>query len=70
MPDIKPDIKIAAHLLIPQEVSKFVHKSVGTLANDRLYRRGLPYIKLRGRILYDMADILKYLEDHKIRPEK
>lgn len=48
------------------EAAKILHLSPGTLANHRTARIGLPYCKLGGRVLYDISDIEKYLEDHKI----
>jgi hypothetical protein len=53
-----------------KDAAKMLGKSAGTLANDRLYGRGLPYIKAGGRILYDTNDIVQYLEKHKIDPEE
>lgn len=54
--------------LTPESTAKLVHRSAGTLANDRWSGRGLPYIKVGGRILYDLKDIEKFMERHKIRP--
>ena len=51
----------------PEVTGKIVKKTRGTLANDRYLRRGLPYIKDRGRILYDVKDIEAYMESHKIK---
>ena len=48
--------------------AQMVCKSPGTLANDRLHRRGLPYVKFGGRVLYKIEDIRKYLEARKVYP--
>lgn len=49
--------------------AKLLGKTAGTLANERHFSRGLPYIKARGRILYDTKDITTYLENSKIYPQ-
>jgi len=52
-----------------QAAAKLVGKTAGTLANARYLSQGLPYIKARGRVLYDVRDLQRYLEDCKIYPE-
>jgi hypothetical protein len=37
-------------------VAEAFGRSVKTLRNDRVQRRGLPYYRLRGQILYDLAE--------------
>lgn len=49
--------------------AKMIKKATGTLCNDRTMSRGLPYVKISGRILYDVDDIHRYLADRKITPE-
>jgi hypothetical protein len=39
-----------------------------TLQNHRCNRRGLPYLKLGRTIRYALADVLAYLESHRIDP--
>lgn len=51
-----------------ETAAKVLGKTAGTLANDRFFDRGLPYIKTRGRILYDVRDLRQHLEDCKIYP--
>jgi len=55
--------------LDPKATARMVKRSEGTLANDRLYQRGLPYIKDRGKILYSIEDIREYLNARKIKPQ-
>jgi hypothetical protein len=50
------------------EVSRWIKASTGGLANDRWRCKGLPYLKIGGKVRYLKSDILKYLEDKKIRP--
>ncbi len=52
-----------------ETAGKLLGKTAGTLANDRFFDRGLPYIKARGRILYDLKDLQKYLDDCKVYPQ-
>ena len=49
-----------------EEVSKMTKRSPGTLANDRVYKKGIPYIKLGRKVLYSRADVIRYLESHRI----
>jgi predicted DNA-binding transcriptional regulator AlpA len=39
-----------------------------TLQKDRHYRRGLPYIKLGKLVRYNVQDILRHMEAHRIDP--
>jgi len=53
-----------------KEVSEITGICVQTLRNDRIKDQGFPYIKFRRRVLYDKEDIIKFLEENKIRPTK
>ena len=52
-----------------RELSQIISKSRPGLQLDRYHGRGLPYIKLGGKILYDMTKVDAYLEAHTITPE-
>jgi len=52
-----------------ETAAKLLGKTAGTLANDRFFNRGVPYIKSRGRVLYDLRDLQKHLEECKIYPQ-
>lgn len=52
-----------------KEAAKILRLAEGTLANMRSNNRGPPYIKVGGAILYDAADLLDYMRNHKIDPE-
>jgi hypothetical protein len=54
------DTKIAAKLL---------GKAPATLANERHRHCGLPYLKIRGRVLYDLHDVKAYLDNCKVFPQ-
>jgi hypothetical protein len=51
------------------ETSRITGRAAGTLANDRTYRRGIPYVKVGKRVLYDLDDVYEFMERHKIRPD-
>ena len=50
--------------------AKALARGVQTLRNDRYLGRGCPYLKLGRSVRYLMDDIWKYLEEHRIDPEK
>ena len=52
-----------------KKVAEITGRACGTLANDRYYGRGLPYIKIRGSVFYDLQDVYDYMESKKIRHE-
>lgn len=41
---------------------------VQTLRNDRCLGRGLPYVKLKRSVRYDLDDVYTFMESHKIQP--
>jgi len=42
--------------------------STGTLRRDRFMGQGIPYCKLGRSVRYNMADVLTYMESHKVNP--
>lgn len=48
------------------QVAKVVQSTADALAQDRYRRRGIPYVKIGGRVRYLRADVLKFLEDNRI----
>lgn len=48
------------------QVAAVVQTTVDALAQDRYRRRGIPYVKISGRVRYLRADVLKYLSDNRI----
>ncbi len=44
-------------MLTSVEVSKLLHISLGSLANDRSGARRIPFYKVMGRVLYSRDDI-------------
>ena len=52
--------------LTEKEASEVTGFSMTALQNQRHHRRGLPYIKIGGRIRYDIDDVITYMNSHKI----
>lgn len=48
-------------LATPAQVAEVMQTTVDSLAQDRYRRRGLPWIKVSGRIRYSRNDVLAYL---------
>jgi hypothetical protein len=48
------------------QVAEVVQMTVDALAQDRYRRRGIPYVKIGGRVRYLREDVLKYLTDNRI----
>jgi hypothetical protein len=55
-------------LLKPAEAAKLLRTTESCLAQDRFYKRGLPYLKVGARILYDQAVIVEYLQARVVSP--
>ncbi|OBB71236.1 hypothetical protein A5759_23275 [Mycobacterium sp. 852014-52144_SCH5372336] len=54
------------HIAKPEHVAKVMHTTVDALAQDRYRRRGLPWVKISGRVRYLRADVLKFLAHNRI----
>ncbi len=50
------------------EVAEVLNGSKYTLRNDRSQNRGLPYYRCGRRILYDLDEVLEYIEMRKVVP--
>jgi hypothetical protein len=59
-PEDLPPIATAA------QVAKVVQTTVDALAQDRYRRRGIPHVKIGGRVRYLRSDVLKFLADNRI----
>ena len=58
----KPILKF----MTEKDVAELTGIALSTLRNDRFHKRGIPYIKIRRSVRYDLRDVLKYMEEHKI----
>ena len=65
---INPDLK-HFKFLTPRQVYEMTGIALQTLANARHRRRGIPYSKIGGSIRYALADVLNFMENHRIEPE-
>lgn len=47
------------------QVAKFVQTTPDALAQDRYRRRGIPYVKIGGRVRYMREDVLNFLAQNR-----
>lgn len=52
--------------LTEKQVSEMTGRALSTLRNDRMYRRGLPYVKLGRSVRYDLEDVRTFMESRRI----
>jgi hypothetical protein len=52
--------------LTEKETAELTRKALSTLRNDRHLRRGIPYVKDRKAIRYNLNDVVSYMESRKI----
>ena len=50
-----------------KEVASLTGIAVQTLRNDRFLGRRIPYIKFGRTVRYNMADVLEFMESHKVQ---
>lgn len=48
------------------QVAEVLQTTVDALAQDRYRRRGIPHVKIGGRVRYLRADVLQFLTDNRI----
>lgn len=48
------------------QVAPLLQTTVESLAQDRYRRRGLPFVKIGGRVRYLRADVIAYLADNRM----
>lgn len=53
------------HIAKPAHVAAVMHMTVDALAQDRYRQRGLPWVKISGRVRYLRADVLKFLAENR-----
>lgn len=54
------------HIAKPEHVADVMHTTIDALSQDRYRRRGLPWVKISGRVRYLRADVLKFLADNRV----
>jgi hypothetical protein len=55
------------HYLDTQELAKIVHRSPGSLARDRLLRRGIPFVRIGSLVRYNPQAVREYLKSLEAR---
>lgn len=48
------------------QVAAVLQTTVDALAQDRYRRRGLPFVKVAGRVRYVREDVLEYLRQNRV----
>lgn len=61
-----PTLEDIPPIATASQISKVVQMTVDALAQDRYRRRGIPYVKIGGRVRYLREDVLKFLADNRI----
>lgn len=49
-----------------KQVAEMTSIPVATLRNNRLTRKGIPYIKNGGSVYYDINDVIAYMQARKV----
>ena len=49
------------------DVAKLIGRSVGTLRNDRLHGRGVPYTRICRSIFYDLDKVIEYMDSRTVQ---
>jgi hypothetical protein len=55
-------------LLKPAEAAELLRTTVKSLGQDRFHGRGVPYVRLGSRILYDRDTLLEYIRAGAVNP--
>lgn len=61
--------KLILKFITEKDVAELTGIALSTLRNDRFHKRGISYIKIRRSVRYDLKDVLKYMEEHKVVTE-
>jgi hypothetical protein len=54
------------HIAKPDQVANLIHTTVDALAQDRYRGKGIPFVKIGGRVRYLREDVLTYLAANRI----
>lgn len=60
MPDLL-DPEVLPPVSTPEQVAKLFQTTVAALAQDRYRGRGVPFVKIAGRVRYLRQDVLDHL---------
>ena len=59
-------MKIENAYLTERQVAEMTNIGLQTLRNKRFMSIGIPYCKLNRSVRYSLADVIQYMEKHKI----
>jgi hypothetical protein len=59
------DLDLLPCVATPAQVAKVIQTSPASLAQDRYRGRGIPFVKIAGRVRYLRQDVLDYLTSNR-----
>lgn len=62
--------KILPELMTPEEVAAAIRRSTATLARDRMYDRGIPYVKYSRKVFYRRVDVMAFINSRLVGGKK
>lgn len=51
------------------QVSEITGRALSTLRNERAKNQGMPYIKIGRSVRYDLGDVIRFMDAHKIETQ-
>jgi hypothetical protein len=52
-----------------KELAPLIGRGMSTIRKDRMFGRGVPFVKIGGSIRYRLSDVVKFMEAHTLRGE-
>lgn len=62
--------QIQKRLITIDELATLTGLSVGTLYQWKSQKKGIPFVKMGRLVKYDLRDVEKFIEEHKVHPNK
>ncbi len=53
--------------LTEKEVAQLTRRALQTLRNERAAGKGIPYIKVGRSVRYSLADVIRHMEERKVK---
>jgi len=66
MADLLIDLDVLPPVATPKQVANFVQTTEAAMSQDRYRGRGIPFVKIGGRVRYLRQDVLDYLGAHRM----
>lgn len=60
--------QIKKRLITINELAALTGLSIGTLYQWKSQKKGIPYVKIGRLIKYDLKDVEKFIDEHKVYP--